>query len=103
VILLCRLLYEVIVLAAIGQTGTSQAANAFLGPLNVMDSRGFLEVFDRADRPLRNWVMMYMRAAAARMDGGDRARRNRKRMLDPGFSSSAIFYGTNILQSRFSS
>jgi hypothetical protein len=49
--------YEAIVPAAIGENGTAQAANAFLGPLTDRTSRDFLEVFDKADRPLPNWVL----------------------------------------------
>jgi hypothetical protein len=56
VVRLCRLFYEAIVPAAIGESGKAQAANAFFGPLTDRTSRGFLEVFDKADRPLPSWV-----------------------------------------------
>src|SRR4051794_21153094 len=39
VVRLCRRLYEAIVPAAIGENGTAQAANAFLGPLTDRTSR----------------------------------------------------------------
>src|SRR5689334_4176013 len=53
---LLRRLYEAIVPSVLGESGTAQAANAFLGPLTDPDSGGFLEVFGKLSRPRPQWV-----------------------------------------------
>ncbi|WP_425277532.1 hypothetical protein [Methylobacterium nodulans] len=48
IVRLCRSLYEAIVLA---DDANAQLANAFLGPLTDPNSTGFLEGFNKIDRP----------------------------------------------------
>ena len=55
---LLRKLYERIVPSSIGEDGTAQASNAFIGPLTDPWSLGFLGVYDKLERPVPNWVSL---------------------------------------------
>jgi hypothetical protein len=55
---LLRKLYERIVPSVIGEDGSAQVAGAFIGPLTDPDSKGFLGVFEKLDRPIPNWVSL---------------------------------------------
>lgn len=52
----CGALYKAIVPAAVGRQGTAQAANAFLGPLTDPKSKGFLDIFEKLERPIPDWL-----------------------------------------------
>ena len=70
----CRLLrelYEGIVPSVLkDQTGTAQAAGAFIGPLTDADSKGFLSAFEKLSRPQPNWAgEIRARRAQALQDG----------------------------------
>ena len=55
---LLRNLYERIVPSSIGEDGTAQAANAFIGPLTDPESRGFLGIYEKLERLVPNWVSL---------------------------------------------
>jgi hypothetical protein len=55
---LLRNLYERIVPSSIGEKGAAQAAGAFIGPLTDPESKGFLGVYEKLERPIPNWVSL---------------------------------------------